>query len=85
MNFASANKLNRKSGVRWGEHGAPVQNQRLLLGDSIRQSLRGGRTLLHHLTKQEPPQVFRFSRVLELFLPRGCAQPQTVDIDLEEK
>jgi hypothetical protein len=25
MKFASASKVNRKSGVRWGEHGAPVQ------------------------------------------------------------
>jgi hypothetical protein len=25
MNFASASKFDRKSGVRWGERGAPVQ------------------------------------------------------------
>jgi hypothetical protein len=28
LKFASANKLDRKSGVRFGEHGAPVQNHR---------------------------------------------------------
>jgi hypothetical protein len=30
-------------------------------------------------------QVFRFSRVAELFSPRGCAQQRTVDIDIEDK
>jgi hypothetical protein len=27
MKFANASKLHRKSGVRWGEHGAPVQGR----------------------------------------------------------
>jgi hypothetical protein len=38
MKFANARKLDRKSGVRWGEHGAPVQNLRPQLGGKIRQS-----------------------------------------------
>ena len=33
MKFANARKLNRKSGVRQGEHGAPVQHRRLRLGE----------------------------------------------------
>jgi hypothetical protein len=33
MKFASASKLDRKPGVRFGEHGAPVQNRRLWSGD----------------------------------------------------
>jgi hypothetical protein len=28
MKFANARKLDRKSGVRWGEHGAPVDSLR---------------------------------------------------------
>jgi hypothetical protein len=38
MKFANASKLDRKSGVRLGEHGAPVQNQRPRLGDEIRRN-----------------------------------------------
>jgi hypothetical protein len=34
MKFASASKVHRKSGVRFGEHGAPVQNQGPWLGES---------------------------------------------------
>jgi len=33
MKFANAGKLNRKSGVRWGERGAPVLLVWVLLGD----------------------------------------------------
>jgi hypothetical protein len=40
MKFANASKLDRKSGVRWGEHGAPVQNQRPQLRDAIRRSFQ---------------------------------------------
>jgi hypothetical protein len=32
MKVANARKLDRKSGVRWGEHGAPVHNHRPWLG-----------------------------------------------------
>ena len=38
MKFANASKLDRKSGVRSGEHGAPVLNHRPRLGDEIRRS-----------------------------------------------
>jgi hypothetical protein len=34
--------------VRWGEHGAPVQNQRLWWGDQIRQSIIIGLSLWLH-------------------------------------
>jgi hypothetical protein len=51
MKFANASKLDRKSGVRWGEHGAPVQNRRLrlaeqtplALGDQRSQTVGGRR------------------------------------------
>jgi hypothetical protein len=37
VKLASANKLNRKSGIRWREQGAPVQNHRPWLEDEARQ------------------------------------------------
>jgi hypothetical protein len=35
MKFANARKLDRKSGVRLGEHGAPVQDHSAWSGDEI--------------------------------------------------
>jgi hypothetical protein len=43
INFANAGKIDRKSGVRFGERGAPVDSRRGYGGFSIRVAgLRGG-------------------------------------------
>ena len=83
MKFATASKLDRKSGVRLGEHGAPVQNQRPRLRDEIRRSFQANLSSRPEWSWAcGPPKVmknafcpattFHGSFALPFFIPRAC-------------